>query len=385
MLKKFVIGVLAFALVCMTGFFVVIGVLGATFASACMTSSIGSLPAPDELPDETTRYLDGRNVKQLAEQNKERYLFAQEETGLPWQVVATLHYREAGMDPSRSISNGAPLGSGVNIDGVNVGADPNRDAANMAALFLRLAKGVYGIDVISQLDNMSSEDWGKAFLAYNRGYLFERAGASYMLSPYVMNGFDAEHMNMRWSYADTVSGIDGNKAGALAVLSYISDAEFSGGACDGGTVVAPVITEELRVTSGFDFRVRTNGVRRDHNGIDIIGGDTIVAAMGGTVDIARYYGGYGYAVKIDHGNGIYTLYGHMKAGSLRVHEGQKVAPGDELGAMGNTGDSEGKHLHFEYWEDGVPVNPFPFLENHGIELSWTAGAYPRNEKPGPQD
>lgn len=384
-MKKFVIGILVFALVCITGGFMVIGVLGGTFASACISSAMASIPTPDQLPRETVQYLDSRNVQQLAEQNKERYLFAQEETGLPWQVVATLHYREAGMNPNSSISNGAPLGSGVNVDGVYVGADANRDAADMAAKFLRLAEGVYGIDVIANLDNMTVEDWGQAFLAYNRGYLFVWADASYTLSPYVMNGFDADHMDMQWSYADTVSGFDGNKAGALATLAYIGGTELSGGACNGGTVVSPVVADQLYLTSGFDFRIRSNGVRRDHNGIDIIGGSQIVAAMGGNVEKAGWQGGYGYAVKIDHGNGIYTLYGHLKAGSILVSDGQHVDPGDPLGTMGNTGDSEGIHLHFEYWEGGVPVNPFPILQERGINLSWTADAYPRNEKPGPQD
>lgn len=385
MVKRVVIGILVFALVCMTGFFIVIGVFGATFAGACISSAMGSIPTADKLPQETVSYLDGRNVKQLAEQNKDRYLYAQQETGLPWQVVATLHYREAGMNPNSSISNGAPLGSGVNVDGVNVGADANQDAADMAALFLRLAKGVYDIDVIENLDSMTVEDWGEAFLAYNRGYLFVRADASYTLSPYVMNGFDAEHMNMRWSYADTVSGVDGNKAGALATLSYIGGVELTGGACGSGKLISPVVTDNLVATSGFDFRIRSNGVRRDHNGLDLIGGSQIVAAADGVVTRASYYGGYGYAVEIDHGDGISTLYGHLAPGTFTVEKGDQVRAGDPLGTMGNSGDSEGIHLHFEYHKDGVPINPWPELVNQGVEVTWQVGAYPRNEKPGPQD
>jgi hypothetical protein len=342
---------------------------------------------PSTLPETTITYLEGRNVKNLFEQNKERYNAAEEAEGVPAAVMAALHYREAGMNPGSSISNGAPLGSGVNIDGINVTNNANQDAINMAGHFKRMAKYVYDIDVTSA--TMTTEQWGQAFLAYNRGFLYKRADRTYDQSPYVMNGFDADHLNMSWIDADTVSGVDGNKAGALAVMSYLGGAATSASSCSGSTnasgMVAPVVSEKLWVTSGFDFRVRFDGVRRNHNGIDIIGGSQIVAAMSGEVTLARYYGGYGYTVQIDHGNGIETLYGHMEKDSISVTVGQQVNAGDPIGIMGSTGDSSGDHLHFEYREDGVPLNPFPILEENGIDLTWTAYADPRNEKPGPQD
>ena len=352
-------------------------------------SSTSGLTIP-ALPKTTIEYLEGRDVKNLYQQNMERYQAAQEAEGVPAAVMAALHYREAGMDPRRSISNGAILGTGVNVDGVNVVADANQDAINMAKHFKRMAQYVYGIDVVKT--PMTAELWGQAFLAYNRGFLYKRADRTYDQSPYVMNGVDENHLNMRWIDADTVRGVDGNKAGALTVMYYLANASTvsSNEACAGtagvaGEMRAPLVAEKLWVSSGFDFRVRSNGVRRDHNGIDLIGGTQVVALMAGEVTLARYYGGYGFAVIIDHGNGVQTLYGHLKEGSTVVVQGQRVNAGDPLGTMGNTGDSEGDHLHFEYRENKVPVNPFPILEANGIDLNWQAGAYPKNEKPGPQD
>lgn len=353
-------------------------------AAACSTTALGGT-----LPQATVEYLDGRNIEERAKENQERYLYAQKQTGVPWQVMAALHYREAGMNPNSSISNGAPLGSGVNVDGVHVVSDANQDATNMANHFKRLALGVYNIDVVSHLDEMTVDDWGQAFLAYNRGYLYRNQGVSYTQSPYVMNGLDENHMNMQWTNADTVSGVDGNKAGALAVLEYLEGVTALGSPLPSGcvgTVVAPVKGDTLVLTSGASIRTRSNGVTRMHQGIDIVasGDKTIMAAMAGTVVVAQNdHFGYGTTVKIDHGNGSATLYAHMVTDSLLVTKGDQVIAGQALGTMGNTGDSEGVHLHFQVWVDNVLINPYAFLAERGIKLTWVPWASPVNTLPGP--
>lgn len=98
-----------------------------------------------------------------------------------------------------------------------------------------------------------------------------------------------------------------------------------------------------------------------HKGIDLVGPgstlDYIVAHSDGIVDSvvshidyntsktgAKTYGNY---VKIRHDNGMYTLYAHMKYGSVKVKAGEKVSRGQVIGYMGNTGYSFGAHLHFE--------------------------------------
>lgn len=98
-----------------------------------------------------------------------------------------------------------------------------------------------------------------------------------------------------------------------------------------------------------------------HAGMDFGGGGPIVAAQSGTVVKAQYNSGWGWYVKIDHGNGLATLYAHMVQGSLRVSVGQKVSQGQQIGTMGTTGSSTGVHLHFEVYKNGVPTNPAPYL------------------------
>lgn len=70
---------------------------------------------------------------------------------------------------------------------------------------------------------------------------------------------------------------------------------------------------------------------------------------------------YGNCVKIDHGNGYCTLYAHMKKGLL-VKNGQTVKTGQKIGYMGNSGNTNGAHLHFEVWKDGKRINPTEYLD-----------------------
>lgn len=64
-------------------------------------------------------------------------------------------------------------------------------------------------------------------------------------------------------------------------------------------------------------------------------------------------------IKIDHGAGFVTYYGHLSKISVKV--GQKVYKGQVIGAVGNTGNSTGPHLHFEIRKNGSPVNPSKYL------------------------
>lgn len=90
---------------------------------------------------------------------------------------------------------------------------------------------------------------------------------------------------------------------------------------------------------------------------------TVVAAQGNCgIGNRSCGGGYGNFVMIDHGNGLKTVYAHMEQGSVQVGLGRNVKAGDVLGLMGNTGDSTGKHLHFEVIANGTKVNPAPYLQ-----------------------
>ena len=115
------------------------------------------------------------------------------------------------------------------------------------------------------------------------------------------------------------------------------------------------------ITSRFGNResIRSYG----HTGLDIAApaGTPIKAAADGKVTFSGYSGGYGYVVKMSHGNGIETYYGHCSA--LYVSAGEKVEAGDTIAAVGSTGNSTGNHLHFEVRVNGQEVNPQNYLYN----------------------
>jgi len=113
------------------------------------------------------------------------------------------------------------------------------------------------------------------------------------------------------------------------------------------------------ITSRYGPRASGN-----HTGLDIAApiGTTIAAAAGGTVVFSGWDNyGLGYAVKISHGNGVETVYGHCSA--LYVTTGQVVSSGEAIAAMGSTGNSTGSHLHLEIRVNGVRHNPQMYLYN----------------------
>ena len=112
------------------------------------------------------------------------------------------------------------------------------------------------------------------------------------------------------------------------------------------------------ITSRVGYRWHpVSGKWKYHSGLDIGAayGASIVAADGGTVTIAGLNGGYGNCVMIDHGNGYYTLYGHMS--SIAVSVGQSVSKGATIGYVGSTGVSTGPHLHFEIRQGTTILDP----------------------------
>ena len=113
----------------------------------------------------------------------------------------------------------------------------------------------------------------------------------------------------------------------------------------------------------------TFGTRRDpllgtaafHSGMDFRGatGDPIRATAAGKVISAGRNGGYGNMVEIEHAGGLSTKYAHMSR--IDVTEGQMIAAGDVVGAVGSTGRSTGPHLHYEVRRNGAAINPAMFI------------------------
>lgn len=102
-----------------------------------------------------------------------------------------------------------------------------------------------------------------------------------------------------------------------------------------------------------------------HTGVDWAApvGTPMFAAADGRVVRSQTCGcGYGYYIMIDHGGGIFTLYAHMWASSVRVRKGDVIRKGQQIAAVGNNGRSTGPHLHFEVHRGiGNHVNPMGYF------------------------
>jgi murein DD-endopeptidase MepM/ murein hydrolase activator NlpD len=115
---------------------------------------------------------------------------------------------------------------------------------------------------------------------------------------------------------------------------------------------------EGRITSDFGMRLHPifNKYRK-HPGIDFAAklGTPIYATADGIVKLAKFNGGYGNCVFIDHLYGFESRYGHMQ--KILVRRGQHVKRGDKIGLVGKTGLATAPHLHFEVHFNGKEVNP----------------------------
>lgn len=132
-----------------------------------------------------------------------------------------------------------------------------------------------------------------------------------------------------------------------------------------GEIMTYPLEEEYRITSHFGHRTDpvTGEKNAFHGGVDFGAprGTKVVAASYGQVIVAGWNGGYGNSVVIDHGNDIWTVYGHMLENSLKVQVGDIVYAGDVIGQVGTTGKSTGYHLHFEVRKNQEAVDPLPYL------------------------
>jgi murein DD-endopeptidase MepM/ murein hydrolase activator NlpD len=103
-----------------------------------------------------------------------------------------------------------------------------------------------------------------------------------------------------------------------------------------------------------------------HPGVDICApiGTTVRATADGIVTFAAMEGGYGRLIRIDHGGGISTYYGHLS--KFFVFAGQEVRRGERIGAVGATGRVTAPHLHYEVRNNGTPMNPYRYLVNAAV-------------------
>ena len=122
------------------------------------------------------------------------------------------------------------------------------------------------------------------------------------------------------------------------------------------------------VRSSFGGRLDPfNGEGAFHSGIDISSsyGHPVIAPADGMVESTDFEGGYGRAMRIDHGHGVTTLYGHLSG--FAVSPGQHVRRGETIAYIGLTGRSTGPHLHYEVRINNTPVNPYKYMRDGGSD------------------
>ena len=118
------------------------------------------------------------------------------------------------------------------------------------------------------------------------------------------------------------------------------------------------------------YRSSAYGTRKDpftgrqqfHNGVDLAGwpGTPIVATADGNVEKVAFDKRLGYYIKINHNNGMQTIYGHLRSKpTLRV--GTKVKRGEKVGEMGSTGRATATHVHYTVIKNGRALPPMNYI------------------------
>jgi murein DD-endopeptidase MepM/ murein hydrolase activator NlpD len=118
------------------------------------------------------------------------------------------------------------------------------------------------------------------------------------------------------------------------------------------------------LTCGFGNRQSPfTGLREFHRGVDVAGklGTPVIAPADGVIVETGPDKDFGEIVRMDHGFGFNTFYGHLS--EILVKKGQRVHRGEVIAKVGNTGRTTGPHLHYELYADGIPVNPTRYILN----------------------
>ncbi len=157
--------------------------------------------------------------------------------------------------------------------------------------------------------------------------------------------------------AQMLAKIPGKMLGSLKDKILGAVTGLFGGSGGGGSWARPV-SAALGTRYGVRGRMWSSGY---HTGTDFPAptGTAVRAAANGVVQAALSGGPYGNHITLTHGGGLSSLYAHLS--SMSVRAGQRVLKGMRIGAVGNTGNTTGPHLHFEARRGGRTINPEPLL------------------------
>lgn len=127
-------------------------------------------------------------------------------------------------------------------------------------------------------------------------------------------------------------------------------------------IMAAIPAFAYTITSPFGWRTHPiTGESNFHTGTDIAAesGTPIATIFDGKVVFTDFWGGYGNCVIVEHGNSIYSLYGHCSG--FAIQAGETVTQGQIIAYVGSTGNSTGPHLHLEVWKNGEYIDPMTVL------------------------
>lgn len=221
-----------------------------------------------------------------------------------------------------------------------------RDMAEIANLEKKLRRAIIR-DVDNSRLNAGTLTETKAAASSYTGL----GGAKRLDTRSAMAVLQAQNVNIRRSLDATkgsVSQLLGELEGRSGTLAAFPDRWPT----DGGVISSGYGGRMGPIDEGYEW----------HTGVDIAVdfGTPVYAAAAGVVEQAGWNGGYGRYVRLNHGNGYETAYGHMSG--LAVSAGQQVIKGEIIGFVGSTGYSTGPHLHYEVLADGQNVDPFYVLK-----------------------
>lgn len=168
---------------------------------------------------------------------KSTYLTGAEQTGVRWEVIAALDYREDNNNPNSSILGGEPLGQKATDSGYAPATKLESIIDGM--IILKAKKPIYGVDPTKPMTFLQLQ---QAFITYNRGNSYAVAGVSPDKSPYVMNQYDDAHKNMTFPSlpGETLAGRTETRYGAMTVLANLVAEGDNSTECVGGGVGAKV-------------------------------------------------------------------------------------------------------------------------------------------------
>lgn len=227
--------------------------------------------------------------------------------------------------------------------GAQAGSSLYRAARAAGAPMPAIQQFLATIDAHLSLDEVHAGDTFDMILAYRRAAGGERQVGD-LLYAAIESGGKPRQQLLRW-------GGTGSNANA-----QFFDAASMTEQRSAQSLIMPVAG--ARITSGFGMRYHpVLGFARMHSGNDLAApwGSAVYAVADGIIQFVGPHGGHGNYIRMDHGGGVATGYGHLSR--FAVNGGMRVRAGQVIGYVGSTGLSTGPHLHYEVFRNGASIDP----------------------------